>query len=106
MNNIQDRIDLFFDTKEYHLNPDLADDIQDILYDVRFFNKFKQELKEIKKEFQIECLEDITTGKRTYRSTKLLNYKQLLDEIYDTVANNSVINKEDILNKIDEVKRQ
>lgn len=33
-------------------------------------------------------------------------YKQALDEIADTVANNSVINKEDILNMIDEVKRQ
>ena len=43
--------------------------------------KYKQELEEIKKEFQIECLEDMETGKRTYRSVKLLNYKEALDEI-------------------------
>lgn len=33
----------------------------------------KQELEEIKKEFQIEYLQDHTTGKRTYRSLTLIN---------------------------------
>lgn len=36
---------------------------------------------EITKEFQIECLEELPTGKRTYRSLMLLEYEQVLDEI-------------------------
>lgn len=70
----------------------------------------ERELEEIKKEFQIECLEDMKTGKRTYRSVKLLNYKEALDEIEEYRI--SEINDEDeeendtILSIINETKEK
>lgn len=42
---------------------------------------YKQTLEEIKKEFQIEYLQDNTTGKRTYRSLTLLDVEQERDEL-------------------------
>lgn len=43
--------------------------------------QLKEELEEIKKEFQIEYLQDNTTGKRTYRSLTLLDVEQERDEL-------------------------
>lgn len=43
--------------------------------------RVKEELEEIKKEFQIEYLQDNTTGKRTYRSLTLLDVEQERDEL-------------------------
>ncbi|RAI12996.1 MAG: hypothetical protein DKM24_00930 [Candidatus Melainabacteria bacterium] len=45
------------------------------------FSQLKEELEEIKKEFQIEYLQDNTTGKRTYRSLTLLDVEQERDEL-------------------------
>lgn len=44
-------------------------------------SQLKEELEEIKKEFQIEYLQDNTTGKRTYRSLTLLDVEQERDEL-------------------------
>lgn len=41
----------------------------------------KEELEEIKKQFQIECLQDNTTGKRTYRSLTLIDVERERDEL-------------------------
>lgn len=43
----------------------------------------EHELEEIKKEFQVECLQDNITGKRTYRSLKVIKLKEELEEDFE-----------------------
>lgn len=43
----------------------------------------KEQLEEIKKEFQVECLQDNITGKRTYRSLKVIKLKEELEEDFE-----------------------
>lgn len=76
--------------------------------------KYSKALEYFLDETGIECLDEeqairtFTSCGISFRKMQQVNnnYKRLLDEIWDTVANNSVINKEDILNMIDKVKRQ
>ena len=67
----------------------------------------EQECEELKKQINKQKNAKIQLSKLSDKQLQeFCNMKQALNEIADIIANNSVINKEDILNMIDEVKRQ
>lgn len=59
-----------------------------VFEDLKQLARAREEIEEIQKEFKIESLKDITTGKRTYRSLMLIDLKQECEELK---SNNKIL---------------
>jgi hypothetical protein len=75
-----------------------------LLFIQNIYNSLYREKKDILmnidniiKEFEIESIKDVKTGKIIYRSKKLLKYKSTLDEIENYVRDNSDFDTSDKL---------